>query len=115
MADIPLGQIERYTIHMEPMGVSNLSSCNWKLLVWSKNRILIPKTSCILQTEDSYDFFVDTTRIGVGNIYIQLVIELLDMDYDKGYRPQMPIIDTEDRVVLNPIINGNMCTHSHNT
>jgi hypothetical protein len=46
--------------------------------------------------------YVDTSKIGRGVVKMQLLIEMIDVDYASGVRPQMPIYETNYVVVDSP-------------
>lgn len=99
MGKIPLGSVEKYSIEMEPIGASSLSSSSWKLKVWARKSIIINKEDTIKETDNRFVFFVDTSLIGKGQIKMQLLLDLIDVDYKHRTRPQLSIWDTGDIVV----------------
>lgn len=99
MAKIPLGSVERYTVTMRPIGLSNLRDNNWTIKVWAKQDVVIEKKDAVCIDKDTYDIFVDTTLIGKGEIKMRLSIDIIDSDYGTGLRPQIVDYNTEDFVV----------------
>ena len=101
MAKIPLGSVERYSITMTPIGISNLRDTRWYVKVRARGggEITIDKKSAIFIDKDSYDIFVDTNLIGKGEIKMRLYIDIIDSDYDEGLRPQVVDYITGDSVV----------------
>jgi hypothetical protein len=99
MAKIPLGSVERYSITMNPIGISNLRDTRWYVKVRARQEITIDKKNAIFIDKDTYDIFVDTNLIGKGEIKMRLYIDIIDSDYDKGLRPQVVDYTTGDSVV----------------
>lgn len=99
MAKIPLGSVERYSITMNPIGISNLRDTRWYVKVRARQEITIDKKNAIFIDKDTYDIFVDTNLIGKGEIKMKLYIDIIDSDYDEGLRPQVVDYITGDSVV----------------
>lgn len=99
MAKIPLGSVERYSITMNPIGMSNLRDTRWYVKVRARQEITIDKKNAIFIDKDTYDIFVDTNLIGKGEIKMKLYIDIIDSDYDEGLRPQVVDYITGDSVV----------------
>lgn len=99
MAKIPLGSVERYSITMKPIGLSNLRDTRWYVKVRARQEITIDKKNAIFIDKDTYDIFVDTNLIGKGEIRMKLHIDIIDSDYDEGLRPQVVDYITGDSVV----------------
>lgn len=99
MAKIPLGSVERYSITMKPIGLSNLRDTRWYVKVRARQEITIDKKNAIFIDKDTYDIFVDTNLIGKGEIKMKLYIDIIDSDYDEGLRPQVVDYITGDSVV----------------
>ena len=99
MAKIPLGSVERYSITMNPIGISNLRDTHWCVKVRARQEITIDKKNAIFIDKDTYDIFVDTNLIGKGEIKMRLYIDIIDSDYDEGLRPQVVDYTTGDTVV----------------
>lgn len=99
MAKIPLGSVERYSITMNPIGMSNLRDTRWYVKVRARQEITIDKKNAIFIDKDTYDIFVDTNLIGKGEIKMKLYIDIIDLDYDEGLRPQVVDYITGDSVV----------------
>lgn len=99
MAKIPLGSVERYSITMNPIGLSNLRDTRWYVKVRARQEITIDKKNAIFIDKDTYDIFVDTNLIGKGEIKMKLYIDIIDSDYDEGLRPQVVDYITGDSVV----------------
>lgn len=99
MAKIPLGSVERYSITMNPIGISNLRDTRWYVKVRARQEITIDKKNAICIDKDTYDIFVDTNLIGKGEIKMRLYIDIIDSDYDEGLRPQVVDYITGDSVV----------------
>lgn len=99
MAKIPLGSVERYSITMNPIGISNLRDTRWHVKVRARQEITIDKKNAIFIDKDTYDIFVDTNLIGKGEIKMRLYIDIIDSDYDEGLRPQVVDYTTGDTVV----------------
>lgn len=99
MAKIPLGSVERYSITMKPIGLSNLRDTRWYVKVRARQEITIDKKNAIFIDKDTYDIFVDTNLIGKGEIKMRLYIDIIDSDYDGGLRPQVVDYITGDSVV----------------
>jgi hypothetical protein len=99
MAKIPLGSVERYSITMNPIGISNLRDTRWYVKVRARQEITIDKKNAIFIDKDTYDIFVDTNLIGKGEIKMRLYIDIIDSDYNEGLRPQVVDYTTEDSVV----------------
>lgn len=99
MAKIPLGSVERYSITMNPIGISNLRDTRWYVKVRARQEITIDKKNAIFIDKDTYDIFVDTNLIGKGEIKMKLYIDIIDSDYNEGLRPQVVDYTTGDSVV----------------
>lgn len=95
------GSIEKYSIEMDPIGVSTLKSSSWEIKVWARKSIVIKKTDAVYVNDNKYFFYVDTSLIGKGRIRMKLLISLIDYDYNTGnnQRPVEPEWDTGDIVV----------------
>ena len=99
MAKIPLGSVERYSIKMQPIGISNLRSTNWYIKVWARQEIIVEKNDAVFIDKDTYDIFVDTNKIGKGEIKMRLYVDIIDSDYNDGLRAQVVDYQTGDIVV----------------
>lgn len=91
---IILGSVERFTITMQPFGKSTLHSCPWSLVIHSQKSITIGKSDCIYINDNTYDFILDTSLIGVGSIDMRLVIDIADTNAPEDQRRiilQLPI------------------------
>ena len=94
-----LGSIEPFVITMPSISNTTLASAEWRLKVWATECISIAKENATMVADDQYKVYVDTTLIGKGDVWMQLVIDVADEDYRDGYRPQMPILETIYTVV----------------
>lgn len=97
---IILGSVERFTIIMQPSGESTLRSCSWRLLIRSQKSITLDKSECIYIDDNTYDFILDTSRIGVGAIDVRLIIDIIDSNAPEGQRSvilNLPINTTVTR------------------
>ena len=83
---IILGSVERFTVAMQPSGESTLRSCSWHLVIHSQKSITLDKSDCIYIDDNTYDFILDTSRIGPGAIDIKLIIDIIDSNAPGGYR-----------------------------
>ena len=96
------GSVEPFIITMPTIESSSLSSASWRLKVWASECITIDKSEAIRIADDQYKVYVDTAKIGKGVVWMQLVIDMIDVDYAGGVRPQMPIYETNYVVVDSP-------------
>jgi hypothetical protein len=96
------GSVEPFIITMPTIESSSLASASWKLKVWASECIVIEKKDAIRIADDQYKVYVDTSKIGKGAVWMQLLIDMIDVDYAKGVRPQMPIYETNYVVVDSP-------------
>lgn len=70
--------------------------------MWASECVIINKEDAIRITDEQYKVYVDTSKIGRGIVWMQLLIEMIDVDYASGVRPQMPIYETNYVVVDSP-------------
>lgn len=96
------GSVEPFIITMPTIEGSSLASASWKLKVWASECITINKSEAIRIADDQYKVYVDTSLIGKGAVWMQLLIDMIDVDYASGVRPQMPIYETNYVVVDSP-------------
>lgn len=96
------GSIEPFIITMPTIEESSLASASWRLKVWASECVIINKEDAIRITDEQYKVYVDTSKIGRGVVKMQLLIEMIDVDYASGVRPQMPIYETNYVVVDSP-------------
>lgn len=96
------GSVEPFIITMPTIEASSLASASWKLKVWASECITINKAEAVRITDEQYKVYVDTAQIGKGVVGMQLLIDMIDVDYPSGVRPQMPIYETNYIVVDAP-------------
>lgn len=96
------GSVEPFIITMPTIEESSLASASWRLKVWASECVIINKEDAIRITDEQYKVYVDTSKIGRGVVNMQLLIEMIDVDYASGVRPQMPIYETNYVVVDSP-------------
>lgn len=96
------GSVEPFIITMPTIEESSLASASWRLKVWASECVIINKEDAIRITDEQYKVYVDTSKIGRGVVKMQLLIEMIDVDYASGVRPQMPIYETNYVVVDSP-------------
>lgn len=96
------GSVEPFIITMPTIEESSLASASWRLKVWASECVIINKEDAIRITDEQYKVYVDTSQIGRGVVKMQLLIEMIDVDYASGVRPQMPIYETNYVVVDSP-------------
>lgn len=96
------GSVEPFIITMPTIEESSLASASWRLKVWASECVIINKEDAIRITDEQYKVYVDTSKIGRGVVWMQLLIEMIDVDYASGVRPQMPIYETNYVVVDSP-------------
>lgn len=96
------GSVEPFIITMPTIEESSLASASWRLKVWASECVIINKEDAIRITDEQYKVYVDTSIIGRGVVKMQLLIEMIDVDYASGVRPQMPIYETNYVVVDSP-------------
>lgn len=96
------GSVEPFIITMPTIEESSLASASWRLKVWASECIIIYKEDAIRITDEQYKVYVDTSKIGRGIVRMQLLIDMIDVDYASGVRPQMPIYETNYVVVDSP-------------
>lgn len=96
------GSVEPFIITMPTIEESSLASASWRLKVWASECVIINKEDAIRITDEQYKVYVDTSKIGRGVVRMQLLIEMIDVDYASGVRPQMPIYETNYVVVDSP-------------
>lgn len=96
------GSVEPFIITMPTIEGSSLATASWKLKVWASECISINKSEAIRIADDQYKVYVDTALIGKGVVGMQLLIDMIDVDYPSGVRPQMPIYETNYIVVDAP-------------
>lgn len=96
------GSVEPFIITMPTIEESSLASASWRLKVWASECVIINKEDAIRITDEQYKVYVDTSKIGRGIVRMQLLIEMIDVDYASGVRPQMPIYETNYVVVDSP-------------
>lgn len=96
------GSVEPFIITMPTIEESSLASASWRLKVWASECVIINKEDAIRITDEQYKVYVDTSKIGRGVVKMQLLIEMIDVDYASGVRPQTPIYETNYVVVDSP-------------
>lgn len=96
------GSVEPFIITMPTIEESSLASASWRLKVWASECVIINKEDAIRITDEQYKVYVDTSKIGRGVVWMQLLIDMIDVDYASGVRPQMPIYETNYVVVDSP-------------
>lgn len=96
------GSVEPFIITMPTIEESSLASASWRLKVWASECVIINKEDAIRITDEQYKVYVDTSKIGRGVVNMQLLIDMIDVDYASGVRPQMPIYETNYVVVDSP-------------
>ena len=96
------GSVEPFIITMPTIEESSLASASWRLKVWASECVIINKEDAIRITDEQYKVYVDTSKVGRGVVKMQLLIEMIDVDYASGVRPQMPIYETNYVVVDSP-------------
>lgn len=96
------GSVEPFIITMPTIEESSLASASWRLKVWASECVIINKEDAIRITDEQYKVYVDTSKIGRGVVKMQLLIDMIDVDYANGVRPQMPIYETNYVVVDSP-------------
>lgn len=96
------GSVEPFILTMPTIEESSLASASWRLKVWASECVIINKEDAIRITDEQYKVYVDTSKIGRGVVWMQLLIEMIDVDYASGFRPQMPIYETNYIVVDSP-------------
>lgn len=96
------GSVEPFVITMPTIEESSLASASWRLKVWASECVIINKEDGIRLADDQYKVYVDTSKIGKGVVWMQLLIDMIDVDYESGVRPQMPIYETNYVVVDAP-------------
>lgn len=99
MALIPIGNIEKYSVNMPPIGDTTLKSSKWKVIVTATRSVTIDKADCTYIDDDTYSFIVNTNDIGCGPVRIMLAIEIFDSEAPGGTRAQNPYFITLDTVV----------------
>jgi hypothetical protein len=99
------GSVEAFIITMPTIEGSSLASASWKLKVWASECITINKSEAIRIADDQYKVYVHTALTGKGVVWMQLVIDMIDVDYPSGVRPQMPIYET-NYIVVDPPFKG---------
>lgn len=80
---------------------SSLASASWRLKVWASECVIINKEDAIRITDEQYKVYVDTAKIGRGVVWMQLLIDMIDVDYASGVRPQTSMYET-NCVVVDP-------------
>lgn len=96
------GSVEPFIITMSTIEESSLASASWRLKVWASECIIINKEDAIRITDEQFKVYVDTSKIGRGVVRMQLLIDMIDVDYASGVRSQMPIYETNYVVVDSP-------------
>lgn len=96
------GSVEPFIITMPTIEESSLASASWRLKVWASECVIINKEDAIRITDEQFKVYVDTSKIGRGVVKMQLLIDMIDVDYASGVRPQMPIYETNYVVVDSP-------------
>lgn len=100
MGTVFLGSQERYAIYMPPVGITTMKSAQWEVKVKAAREYIIPKSNAIYINDNQYDIIVDTAKVGVGALTIQLCIHVADSDAPEGTRLQNIRIFTDDTIVL---------------
>lgn len=90
---------ERYNVSAPAYNGSTLTNCDWEVRVRAAREIVIPKSSTIYVDDDSYDFIVDTVRIGPGVVTLELRWYIKDSAAPDGTRLLVKRIITDDFVV----------------
>lgn len=90
---------ERYNVSASAYNGSTLTNCNWEVRVRAAREIVIPKSSAIYVDENSYDFIVDTARIGPGVVTLELRWYIKDSAAPDGTRTLVKRFVTNDFVV----------------
>lgn len=99
------GSVEPFIITMPTIEGSSLATASWKLKVWASECITIRKEEAIRISDEQYKVYVDTALIGRGAVGMQLLIDMIDVDYASGVRPQTPIYET-NYIVVDPPFKG---------
>lgn len=99
MNTIIYGSQERYIINMSPHGESSLGNTNWSIKVKAAKEITIPKEEANRIDDNTYEFIVDTSKIGVGVIDIKAYIYLKDELVEGGERLIIRKFDLGDLIV----------------
>ena len=69
--------------------------------MWASECITINKEDAIRLADDQYKVYVDTAKIDKGVVWMQLLIDMIDVDYASGVRPQTPVYET-NYIVVDP-------------
>lgn len=99
--ELYLPSVEPFIITMPTIEGSSLASASWKLKVWASECITINKSGAIRISDEQYKVYVDTGKIGKGVVWMQLLIDMIDVDYESGVRPQTPVYET-NYIVVDP-------------
>ena len=96
--EIIIGSVERYGVTMQQGDVS-LNDCRWQIVIAAQRTEIIPKEQCIYIDDNTYDFIVDTEKLGLGSITARLEIDIEDNNVASGYRHVIIRLPINDKIV----------------
>lgn len=99
MDSIILGSQERYTISMKPHNGSSLSDLNWQIKVKAAREVTVLKEEAHRIDDDTYEFVIDTSKVGTGMIGIRIYIYLRD-----------ELVEGGERLVIKKFVPGDLVT-----
>lgn len=99
------GSVELFIITMPTIEGSSLATASWKLKVWASECYTIRKEEAIRISDEQYEVYIDTVKTDCGVLWMQLLIDMIDVNYASGVRPQTPVYET-NYIVVDPPFKG---------
>ena len=74
-------------VNMTPIGSVHMADVDFKAKFYVQNKVLeLDKADMVKVDEDNYLAFVDSVKVGKGQIKYRLFVQVPDENWDGGYR-----------------------------
>lgn len=96
-----LGEELKIKVTAKPIDGMSLADYEWIARLWtSAYRVVeVAKGECIPMGDGSYAITLDTTRVGVGRLKLEVVAQLPDGDFEDGYATTIGVVDSVTQIV----------------
>lgn len=92
---IGAGTVAKFSLNIEPIGGTSARGMNFAIRCYVHPAIYeeISKTSMIPEADGSYTFFVDTARLGEGDLKARVIIYVPDAQAPDEIRKEEAVFD----------------------
>lgn len=86
---IPYGTGVKYSLSLAASGFS-MDDDSWRIeLSGSSDTLVLDKSDCICDEQGNWYFVLDTVAVGAGLVKIKVVADVVDYDFDSGFREEV--------------------------